>query len=109
MGSKSECFESIEKSFEFLEEINRYIYYRRTIHEMIQRIEFSYQNGKFGYLKYRSLLEKILKGKTKEETLEYYDAHIEFLKKELQITNDKIFLHFYEDLQVIKKPEALLL
>ena len=107
MGSKSECFESIEKSFEFLEEINRYIYYRRTIHEMIQRIEFSYQNGKFGYLKYRSLLEKILKGKTKEETLEYYDAHIEFLKKELQITNDKIFLHFYEDLQVIKKPEAL--
>ncbi len=106
MGSKSDCFENIEKSFEFLEEINRYIYYRKTIYEMIQRIEFSYQNRKFGYLKYRALLEKILKGKTEEETLEYYDAHIEFLIKELQINNDKIFLHFYEDLQVITEPET---
>lgn len=96
--------QKIEKLSEIIEEIHRYLYYRSTIKDLIDRIDFSYQHKRFGYLKYKKLLDKILKGKTRQEMLDYYDSYIDFLIREFHSYNDEIFAYFYhETLEVLEK------
>ena len=92
----------IKKINELINEIETYEKYKAELKAHLRQIDKNYQKRVFGYFKYKNLIKHELKGKTKQECIEYYDAYIYSLLKQIEFYNSKIFYDIYNDRTQIK-------
>ncbi|MBI4738330.1 type II secretion system F family protein [Candidatus Woesearchaeota archaeon] len=86
-----------QKVIDLLDELERYQYYKEQFLLAVNNLFNEYQRGHYTYFQYEQELKKILKDKTREEWLEYYNAYLYSLLKSIEAYNDQIFYDVYQD------------
>src|SRR3989344_4394842 len=74
----------IQPIFALIEEIESYTFHKQTLSESFTRLQKEYEQGSYTYLEYKGLLNSILKGRSRKEWNEYYDAYIYSLYKKIE-------------------------
>ncbi|MFH1064211.1 MAG: type II secretion system F family protein [Candidatus Woesearchaeota archaeon] len=87
----------VNKVLELVSEVETYIFYKENFLKSFERAFDDYQRGKLTYFQYEKAQKKILKGKTKEEWTNYYDAYVLSLLKRIETYNSQIFYDAYTD------------
>ncbi|MBD3310078.1 hypothetical protein GF351_02570 [Candidatus Woesearchaeota archaeon] len=102
----------ISKIDDLLGEISTYKRYKEKLLKRLDMLYSDYQAGKYTYIQYQRLAEKLLKGKTRKEWIEYYDSYIYSLLKKVEYSNSQIFYIAFKDrsyleLSKMKVPENM--
>lgn len=87
----------VKKSLELVQEIETYSFYKENLGVSLKRMFADYQAGKFTYFEYEKLQKKFLKGKSKDEWINYYNSYILSLMKRLEAYNSQIFYETYNN------------
>ncbi len=87
----------VNKVLELLQEVETYSFYKVQLERNLTNLFAAYQQGKFTYFEYEKTLNRLLKGKSKEEVLNYYNAYILSLLKRIETYNSQIFYEIYND------------
>ncbi|MBI5398371.1 hypothetical protein HZB03_02805, partial [Candidatus Woesearchaeota archaeon] len=97
-----------QKVIDLLDELERYQYYKEQFLLAVNNLFREYQRRHYTYFQYEQELKKILKEKTREEWIEYYNAYLYSLLKRIEAYNDQIFYEIYQDkrFEEIGKKEA---
>jgi flagellar protein FlaJ len=85
----------VNKILELVSEVETYSFSKKRLLESLDKIFKEYQKGNFTYFEYEQTTKKLLKGKTKEEWLNYYNAYILSLLKRIETYNSEIFYELY--------------
>jgi hypothetical protein len=64
------------KVLELLSEIETYSFHKDNLVRSLKRLFDDYQGGKYSYFQYEKLQKKLLKGKSKDEWINYYNSYI---------------------------------
>jgi flagellar protein FlaJ len=86
-----------QKVVDLLDELERYQAYKQQFIKAVEDLFKDYQRGKYTYFQYEQELKKLLKDKTREDWIEYYDAYLYSLLKRIEAYNDQIFYEVYKD------------
>jgi len=86
-----------KKILELLAEVESYQKQKDSFLEHIKELFSRYQAGQYTYFEYTKEQEKILKKKTKEETINAYNAYIYSLLKRIEKLNEQLFYGLYND------------
>lgn len=86
-----------QKVIDLLDELERYQYFKKQFLSTVESLFQEYQRGRYTYFQYERELKKILKDKTREEWVEYYNAYLYSLLKSVEAYNDQIFYEAYQD------------
>jgi flagellar protein FlaJ len=97
----------VEKVLDLLSEIETYSFYKNNLVKSLDKLFALYQQGKFSYFQYEQEQKRILKGRTKEEWINYYNAYILSLLKKIETYNSQIFYDAYNDTRHLKMAAAL--
>jgi flagellar protein FlaJ len=87
----------VKKVIELLSEVERYSFYKENLGRSLDRLFASYQEGKLTYFQYSEAQKKILKGKSRQEWSNYYNAYVLSLVKRIEAYNSQIFYDTYND------------
>ncbi|MBW2964050.1 type II secretion system F family protein [Candidatus Woesearchaeota archaeon] len=87
----------VKKSLELVQEIETYSFYKDTLDVSLKRLFADYQAGKFTYFEYEKQVKRFLKGKSRDEWINYYNAYILSLMKRLEAYNSQIFYEAYNN------------
>jgi flagellar protein FlaJ len=90
------------KVIELLSEIETYSFYKANLVRSLKKVFDDYQKGKYTYFQYEKAQKKILKGKTKDEWINYYNSYILSLLKKIETYNAQIFYETYKDTGYVK-------
>ncbi|MBU2561786.1 MAG: type II secretion system F family protein [Nanoarchaeota archaeon] len=85
------------KVLELVSEIETYSFYKENLVRTMERLFDEYQRGRFTYFEYEQTLKKLLKGKSKEEWINYYNSYILYLMKRIEAYNSQIFYEAYSN------------
>lgn len=85
----------VNKILELVSEVETYSFSKKRLLESLDKIFKEYQKGNFTYFEYEQTTKKLLKGKTKEEWINYYNAYILSLLKRIEAYNSQIFYELY--------------
>ena len=97
----------VEKVLDLLSEIETYSFYKNNLVKSLDKLFALYQQGRFSYFQYEQEKKRILKGRTKEEWINYYNAYILSLLKKIEAYNSQIFYEAYNDTRHLKMAAAL--
>ncbi len=87
----------VNKVLELVSEVETYTFYKDNFLKSFERAFDDYQRGKLTYFQYEKTQERLLKGKTKEEWVNYYNAYVLSLLKRIETYNSQIFYDAYND------------
>ncbi|MBI2575343.1 type II secretion system F family protein [Candidatus Woesearchaeota archaeon] len=108
----SDAKQFVQEAAELIRELQVYESYKEELLTSAKRLYSAYQKGRYGYLAYQQKLKELLRDKTEEEWLRYYNAYIYGLLKRIEylLTQAFYLVHkdeSYEDLSISKpEPEA---
>ncbi|MBW2996712.1 type II secretion system F family protein [Candidatus Woesearchaeota archaeon] len=94
------------KVLDMVSEIETYSFYKQNLVKSLKQLFDDYQAGKHTYFQYEKAQKKLLKGKTKEEWISYYNSYILSLMKRVEAYNSQIFYEAYSDRGYLKIEEA---
>jgi flagellar protein FlaJ len=97
----------VRKVLELLSEIETYSFYKDALVKSLEKLFNDYQAGKFTYFEYENAQKKLLKDKTKDEWINYYNSYILSLLKRVETYNSQIFYETYtnRDYERIGRPK----
>jgi len=103
--------DNLKKIRDLLNEAERYEKLKQEFLRKQHTLFSAYQQGRYSYFQYKKLLEQLLRGKSKEEWVKYYNSYIYSLLKRIEMLNYKIFYSAYKDkskaeLRINAKPAA---
>ncbi len=105
----SDAKQFIQEAAELIRELQVYESYKEELLASAKRLYSSYQKGRCGYLAYQQKLKELLKDKTEEEWLRYYNAYIYGLLKRIEYILTQAFYLVHKDESykelAIQKPE----
>ena len=87
----------VKKTLELLSEIEAYSFHKENMVKTLDKLFRDYQAGKFTYFEYEKTVKKLLKGKTKDEWISYYNSYILSLLKRVEAYNTQIFYETYHN------------
>lgn len=90
------------KLLDLVSEIETYSFYKQNLSKSLERLFNDYQAGKYTYFEYDKLQKKMLKGRTKEEWINYYNSYILSLLKRIETYNAQMFYEAYTDTRYVK-------
>ncbi|MBI2142375.1 type II secretion system F family protein, partial [Candidatus Woesearchaeota archaeon] len=108
----SDAKKFIQEAAELIRELQVYENYKEELLSSAKRLYKAYQKGRYGYLAYQQKLKELLKDKTEEEWLHYYNSYIYgLLKRAEYILSQAFYLvhkdESYKELAIAKpEPEA---
>lgn len=89
--------ENTLKIEEYADEIIACLNEKKKLILKLEKLDSLYQKKKFGYIEYEKIRSNILKGKTREYWLDYYNSYIKSLVGELLYHNKQILREVYND------------
>jgi flagellar protein FlaJ len=92
----------VNKVLELVTEIETYSFYKDNLVRTLDRLFADYQQGKFQYFEYERATKQLLKGRSKEEWINYYNAYILSLMKRIEAYNSQIFYEAYSNNDYLK-------
>lgn len=87
----------IEKILSLLEEVESYEFYRENIKRSVETLFRDYQEGKYTHVEYQKLLYDLLKNRTEEDWIKYYDSYIYTVLKQIEPLLSQIIYYVYND------------
>ncbi len=87
----------VDKVLELVQEVQRYSFYKQNLVRTLDRLFDDYQAGKFTYFEYEKTKKRLLKGKSRDEWISYYNSYILSLLKRIETYNSQIFYETYQD------------
>ena len=94
------------KVLDLLSEVETYSFYKQNLVKSLKQLFDDYQAGKYTYFQYEKVQKKLLKGKTKDEWIAYYNSYILSLLKRIEAYNSQIFYEAYSDRGYLKIEKA---
>ncbi len=85
------------KVLELVSEIEMYSFYKENLVKTINKLFQDYQSGKFTYFEYEKTVKALLKGRSKEEWINYYNFYMLTLLKRIEAYNTQIFYETYHN------------
>ncbi|MFC1723312.1 hypothetical protein ACFL0V_04185, partial [Nanoarchaeota archaeon] len=86
-----------KKIIDLVSELETYNFYKQDLQRRLKRLFTQYQKGEFEYFEYEKRQRKLLKGKTEDEMLQYYDQYMLSLLTRIKTYNSEIFYEAYQD------------
>jgi pilus assembly protein TadC len=86
-----------EQMLEYYQELRTYVNYKQKFLSFDQYLFDEYQSGTLDYEVYRKRRAVLLKGKTREWWLNYYDSYILSLIHKIDTANEEIFYFMFRD------------
>ncbi|NQU78997.1 type II secretion system F family protein [Candidatus Woesearchaeota archaeon] len=87
----------VNKVLELISEIETYRVYKQNLIRRIDSLFADYQSGTLTYFSYEKSLKRILKGRSKEDWMEYYDSYVYSLLKKIETYNSQLFYEAYNN------------
>ena len=94
----------MKKVLDLLAEVEMYSFYKRNLKRGLKQLFDEYQAGKTDYFTYEKNLKRLLKGKTEDELIQYYNSYILSLLKRIETYNSEIFYEAYKDKRYAQVP-----
>ncbi|MBN1544350.1 type II secretion system F family protein [Candidatus Woesearchaeota archaeon] len=89
------------KVLELVSEIETYSFYKENLVRTLERLFDEYQKGRFTYFEYEQTVKRMLKGRSKEEWINYYNSYILYLMKRIEAYNSQIFYEAYSNQEYV--------
>ncbi|MBI5880535.1 hypothetical protein HZB90_00220, partial [archaeon] len=86
-----------QKSLDLLAEVETYSFYKSQLKRSLKQLFSDYQQGKYQYAEYEREQKRLLKGRSEEEWINYYNSYILSLLKRIETYNSQIFYEAYQD------------
>ncbi|MBR9690376.1 hypothetical protein GOV08_01700, partial [Candidatus Woesearchaeota archaeon] len=103
LGEINEYLNEIEI---ILKEIESYESFKKRLLKDLKILYQQYEAGRYDYARYKKIREKILRGKTKKEAIEYFNSIILSLTKKIEYLNAQLFTAIYKEEPEKRKVEA---
>ncbi|PIN86988.1 hypothetical protein COV19_02230 [Candidatus Woesearchaeota archaeon CG10_big_fil_rev_8_21_14_0_10_44_13] len=87
----------INQVLSLLEEAESYEFHKQNLIRSVDTLFREYQEGKYNHAEYNKLLHDILKRRTKKEWIEYYDAYIYSILKQIDPLISQVIYYVYND------------
>ncbi|MBU0980596.1 MAG: type II secretion system F family protein [Nanoarchaeota archaeon] len=92
---------------DLLEEVRVYQSYKKDLLSAMKRLWNDYHGKKIDYFTYKERLDKLLRGRTKQEVIGYYDSYIKTLLAQVEEHTAEMFYTLYNDQSFDRHKEAL--
>ncbi|MCX8147199.1 MAG: type II secretion system F family protein [Candidatus Woesearchaeota archaeon] len=96
MTKGSEIKKIADKVLDIIAEIESYEFYKKSLIESVNKFTEDYGNGKYTKEEYEKLIEGVLKGKSQEDWVKYYNSYIYSLLKKIEPLISQIICYVYE-------------
>jgi flagellar protein FlaJ len=101
-----------QKSLDLLAEVETYSFYKSQLKKSLRQLFNDYQQGRYRYFEYEREQKKLLKGRSEEEWIGYYNSYILSLLKRIEAYNSQIFYEAYQDtaylgIKVVPRPRVV--
>jgi len=101
----------IEETEEIVKELRIYDIYKENLLKSLDAVDSDYKNKKLNYLTYERKLRSILKDKTKDGWITYYNSYQYSLLKKIEFIASQLFNLVYDDVSysklVVSKPSLI--
>lgn len=87
----------IKRILSLLEEAESYEFHKQNLLNSVDSLFREYQEGRYAYAEYQKLLEDILKRRTKNEWVDYYDSYIFSILKQIEPLLSQMIYFTYND------------
>ncbi|MBW2967709.1 type II secretion system F family protein [Candidatus Woesearchaeota archaeon] len=87
----------VRKALDLVSEVETYLFYKENLQRSLKLLFDAYQRGHYDYFGFEREQKRLLKGRSEEEWLEYYDSYILSLLKRIEKYNSQIFYEAYQN------------
>ncbi|MFO8016907.1 MAG: type II secretion system F family protein [Candidatus Woesearchaeota archaeon] len=87
----------IERTISLIEEAESYEFHKQSLMASAKSIFREYQEGRYTHAEYQKLMDDLLKGRSKDEWVEYYDSYMLSVLKKAEPLISHIIYQVYND------------